>query len=594
MSEIEKLKNNLKRLLQHKLSAAPQKTEQLLRQVQPDGSLPGIVYKHEKVRGSAWQPSRHLSVMQTLAAANPEAAGHMLDFWIRTDNTSENWWWPEIGIPAAICKTMLMLDRKAEKGNPVRTILDRTCLFIPDGTPDRLKYKYTGQNKVWLAGIHLMKGLLYDDPVMVEEGRDAILSEIRFSDKEGLQSDWSYHQHGAQLQFGNYGLSWFTDMVFWTVALTGTKYAFPPEKTAMVTQYYTRGLRWTLSGRMMDINACGRQIIGSWPYTKYRQVRRNAALLQEAGLLEKLPEPEGSISYPRSGYLIHRCSDSFFSVRMCSRKLIGPETCNSENMQGAFTGDGATMLYPGFRWHQASLALRNWYKVPGTTELQNPVSLVPSMLPPHNSEGDYCCFAEGNTAAAMMKFRNPEMQADKAWFCFGKYIVCIGGNIRAAVPGQIATTIAQAFRDSPVLLAAKALPEGEKRSAGKTSFTFEGMKYLLPEKGDFHFLLDHRKGNWNTINFEHPSTPVSGKMLTVWQEHEADGSGQYLYAIFPEKEPAPKIEYLRGDGILGIRTPEGIMAAFFKPGKISGIESGKPGLLLDFKGIRKFIPLPED
>ena len=120
------------------------------------------------------------------------------------------------------------------------------------------------------------------------------------------------------------------------------------------------------------------------------------------------------------------------------------------------------------------------------------------------------------------------------------------------------------------------------------------MKYLLPEKGDFHFLLDHRKGNWNTINFEHPSTPVSGKMLTVWQEHEADGSGQYLYVIFPEKEPVPKIEYLRGDGILGIRTPEGVMAAFFKPGKITGIESGKPGLHLDFKGIRKFIPLPED
>ena len=517
--------------------------------------------------------------MQTLAATRPEIAGRMLDFWIRTDSTSENWWWPRIGIPGAVCRTMLILDRKAGKDPKLKAILDRSYMGM------------TGQNKVWVAGIQLMKGLLYDDPAMVESGRDAILSEIRISDQEGLQSDWSFHQHGAQLQFGNYGLSWFEDMVFWTAALSGTRFAFPPEQTGLITKYYTNGLRWTLSGRMMDINACGRQIIGSLPFNKYRRVCRSAALLQEAGLLEKLPEPEGSISYPCSGYLIHRCRDYFFSVRMCSRKLIGPETCNSENMKGAFTGDGATMLYPGFRWNQASLALRDWYKVPGTTELQNPVSLVPSVHPPHNSEGDYCCFAKGNTAAAMMSFRNPEMQADKAWFCFGKYIVCIGGNIRAVVPGQIATTIVQTFRDSPVLLTGKAIPEGEKQSAGNTSFSFEGMKYLLPEKGDFHFLLDHRKGNWNTINLEYPSTLVSGRMLTVWQEHKNDGPGQYLYVIFPEKEPVPKIEYLRDDGILGIRTPDGVMAAFFKQGKISGIKSDRPGLLLDFKGIRKFIPI---
>ena len=197
MNDMNKLRDNLKRLLIQQRSVAPGKIEAMLKQVRKDGSLAGMNYHQEKVRGSAWGPSRHLSVMQTLAPTHPEVAGRMLDFWVRTDGTSENWWWPEIGIPAAICKTMLMLDRKAEKGNPVRTILDRSRLFVPDG--DRLKYKYTGQNNVWLAGIHLMKGLLYDDPAMVEAGRDAILSEICISDREGLQSDWSYHQHGAQL-----------------------------------------------------------------------------------------------------------------------------------------------------------------------------------------------------------------------------------------------------------------------------------------------------------------------------------------------------------------------------------------------------------
>ena len=156
MADMNKLRDNLKRMLTLRRSGTAKTAGQLLGQVQKDGSLAGMNYHQEKVRGSAWAPNRHLSVMQTLALTHPEAAGRMLDFWIRTDATSENWWWPEIGIPSSICKTMLLLDRKAEKGNPVRTILDRSSLFIPDKTPNRLKYKYTGQNKVWFAGIHLM------------------------------------------------------------------------------------------------------------------------------------------------------------------------------------------------------------------------------------------------------------------------------------------------------------------------------------------------------------------------------------------------------------------------------------------------------
>ena len=81
-------------------------------------------------------------------------------------------------------------------------------------------------------------------------------------------------------------------------------------------------------------------------------------------------------------------------------------------------------------------------------------------------------------------------------------------------------------------------------------------------------------------------------MFTVWQEHKPGETGQYLYVIHPEKQPSPELEYLRGDGILGIRSKEGVMIAFFKPGKIAGIEMKEPGLHLDFNGIRKTIPLP--
>ena len=582
MSEINKLRNNLKLLLCRQYSALAGDTSTLLRQVLPDGSIAGMNYHQENVRGSAWAPAEHLAMMQQLAPSHPEVAARMLDFWLRTDGTSENWWWPQIGIPAAVCRTMLMLGRKAEKRDrQLEALLNRSQMGR------------TGQNKVWLAGIHLMKGLLYDDPAMVKAGREAILSEICVTDKEGLQPDWSFHQHGTQLQFGNYGLSWFGDMAFWAAALAGTSYALPPEKLMLITKYYEHGLRWTLYNNMMDISACGRQIIESWPQKKFIQICSYADLLKSSGMLKELPEPRGSTCYPRSGYLIHRNEDFFFSVKMSSATLIGSEVVNSENVLGRYSADGATMLYTRYPWKQFSLALRNWHKVPGTTELQNSDSLLPTRQYPHENSSSYCCFAEDSVAAAMMRFRVSRLQADKAWFCFDKYIVCMGTNIKSFEPGSVATTLVQRFRNTQVLLGNKPLTDGEFRSAGKTSFTFEGMRYLLPESGSFKFLLDHRQGNWNTINLEHPSSPVSGDMLTVWQEHDTSTPGQYLYVIHPENIPAPEIKYLRGNNIIGIHTPDGIIAAFFSPGKILDIETAVPGLYINFKNIRKFIPLCE-
>lgn len=574
---MELLRNNLQRVLRWEAVRSNVSPENLLKKVRPDGSLEGVDYRLV-LRGSGWQPSRHLSAMSTLAATHPEVAGRMLDFWIKTDSTSTNWWWREIGIPQHVCKTMILLGRKAEKESQVGVILNRSAIG------------WSSQNKVWLAGIHLMKGLIYGDPEMVRVGREVILSEIQISKPcLGLQPDWSFQMHGAQLQIGNYGLSWFHDMAFWSSVFAGTKYAIPQDRLELVTQFYLRCLRWTLTGTIMDVNACGRQIITSFPENKFRQIRKVAAMLKENGCLKDSDElPSGSICFPCSGYLIHRCSDFFFSVKMCSSRLIGAENCNSENVQGLFSGDGSTMLYPGFRWNPAELALRDWRKVPGTTELENAVPTLKPESPSHNSEGKYCCYAEKNISAAMMQFRNAELQAEKAWFCFGRYIVCMGGEIRAFVSDKPVTTLVQTYRGGPVRLDGKDLPEGETISRGQTSFTFNGMKYLLPERGKFHFLADNRKGDWNTINLELPSVPVSGQMLTVWQEHAPDEAGRYLYVICPENAQLPKLEYLRGNGILGIRSPEGVMIAFFKAGKISGIEKKEPGLYLDFGGIRHF------
>ena len=84
----------------------------------------------------------------------------------------------------------------------------------------------TGQNKVWLAGNVLIRALLQNDWQLAKEARKVIASEITLGQKEGIKADWSFHQHGPQQQFGNYGLSFICNMSFYSELFTGTTLCF--------------------------------------------------------------------------------------------------------------------------------------------------------------------------------------------------------------------------------------------------------------------------------------------------------------------------------------------------------------------------------
>ena len=69
----------------------------------------------------------------------------------------------------------------------------------------------TGQNLADAAMIHLLKRLYYKDKKMVQDAVSSFLSVVKIVNegKEGMQADMSFHQHGPQQQFGNYGLGFF-------------------------------------------------------------------------------------------------------------------------------------------------------------------------------------------------------------------------------------------------------------------------------------------------------------------------------------------------------------------------------------------------
>lgn len=538
-----------------------------LNQQRADGSWPGIDYRHQG-RGS-WHPAKHLARLRLLAAAYaaPEskffrnrellaAVLRGLDFWAERDPQSPNWWYSEIGTPRQLLDTLLLLgdDLPPEYPEKFRAILDRS------------RPGMTGQNKVWLAGIHLLKGVLYQRPELVREGREQILSELRLaaSGREGIQSDWSFHQHGAQLQFGNYGLAYFTEMVRWLSVLSESVYAFPPDRTVVLQNYYRNGLRWVLFDRQMDFSACGRQNTERLPFQKYRTCVKTAVQLRQVtgeGALSEEAEFRfsGCRYFYDSDFLVFRTPEFYCSVKMSSRRIRGSETVNSENLLGRLTGHGATMLMSRRGELEEIGALWDWRKIPGVTAVQDDSSLFCRNPGWDNREEWVGGLSDGEVGFCAMEFDNGELTAKKSYFFPGSGMVCVGSGIRSRIDAPVVTAAAQ-FR---------ALGELKRDPCSGTVANGGFSWRILSAPGaEIRTGIRDVTGNWKRVTAALSAAPVRGKIFYLYLDHgRRPRNGGYAYAVTPLGKPWEPVRLkTSSDSIHAIACRGVVMATFYRPG----------------------------
>lgn len=83
---------------------------------------------------------------------------------------------------------------------------------------------------------------------MIKESVDLISKEIKVSTGEGIQPDYSYHQHEARLQIYHYGLSFLQTNVRIAWQMRGTPWSFPQEKKNILTDFILKGWQWMSRG----------------------------------------------------------------------------------------------------------------------------------------------------------------------------------------------------------------------------------------------------------------------------------------------------------------------------------------------------------
>ncbi|MBD2723138.1 polysaccharide lyase family 8 super-sandwich domain-containing protein [Hymenobacter armeniacus] len=576
----------------------------------PEGAWPDIDY--QSTLSNAWPPSWHLYRLLLVARQyhrnhDPQylAALHRgLAYWTSHDFRCPNWWQNQINTPFAYASLLLMLGPEATA--PERAFLDNVL-------SSRIAQKNpTGQNKIWQHDIEARVALLHNDAAALSQALNNMASVIVVSTGEGIQPDYSFQQHGAMLQFGNYGLHFVNSLLFWLAVTEGTSYAFAPEKQRVLFDYCANGLRWTVFRGKMDMTTRGRQLRagadtkrGQVLYDDLRLVRAlNPAqacryfLDGFAGPADAVCELRGNQNFWRSGYLVQMARGQYFT----SVKTHGPfvkkiESINGENLLGAYLNDGVSLVQRTGREYHDIEAYWNWALLPGTT---TDTTLAPGdaqVLKSNNEAAFVGQVSDGAAGLSTMAYDRLGLQARKSYFMVGNTLVVLGAGIAAKDPKNVVTTVNQTYYKAP-LVSTEATPNS-LRWLWHDSIAY----FFLAPGSQPKTLVQTRKSNWPALDLASPPAGAADvrKTCTILLPHRQ--TSEYAYAVqtglgqaqardAARRFPVQVLANTRA--VQAINATDRVMAAFYQPGKLrvnasTSMEAGSPCLLV----YKRTTPKPE-
>lgn len=321
-----------------------------------DGSWPDVDYVN--MTRSMFNAVRHLYNMRAIARSprTPEkerALHKALAFWLDGGFRNPNWWWNQIGVPLPLGTVALLMDDILSAEERARVV---KALQVS-------KIGMTAQNRVWFATCVLYRALIEGNEADAKTAHAAILDEFKVSKTvEGIQSDWSFHQHGNQAQFGNYGASYISTMTQLVAMFNGTPWAVPDEKRQVLEKLVANGYMPIVWRGSLDMGALGRRIGPGVARTK-----GGLALSVAAALGVSTNAPAGLHWFPKSACGVYRGKGWMASVKCETASITGKERGNNDNLLGAHTADGALFTYVTGDEYRDVFPLWNWRHVPGIT-----------------------------------------------------------------------------------------------------------------------------------------------------------------------------------------------------------------------------------
>ncbi len=571
-----------------------------------EGNWSDIDYQSESK--SAWHPAMHLYRLMLIYRTYHKnhdqeylnAVHKGLSFWIKNDFMCVNWWHNQINIPFVYSSLMVMLDKDAT---------NEELAFLNNVLLKRTQQKNpTGQNKIWQHDIEARIALVKNDIVMYRQAISNMQSLIEVTTNEGIQPDYSFHQHGHMLQFGNYGLHFVNSLLFWWSVNSNTDLAFTSDKQKILFDYCSKGLRWTIFKKSMDITAVGRQLRPNYQSKRGTTLNDDFNLIKSAkgvdacdfGLDGFNPECplNGTKGFWRSDYMIYRKTNTYMmSVKMHDPFVRKVESINTENRMGSFLNDGVCLIQRTGLEYKNIEPLWNWTMLSGIT---CDTTLNPARCFKSNNVSDFTGMVSNNKVGiSAMKYNREGIKAFKGYFFVDDMVVELGADIEAPQMKNIVTTVNQRLSSRKKLIVAN-----DSRWCWHDSIA-----YIFPEKQDVYTSVALRKGDWKTINEEWGSQPTTDSVTTIFVSHHRNN--HYAFIVKPNaslqstKEMAKRfpVKILSNTKILqAIQVGDCMMIVFYVPGNFKGLDgvvirAHKPCLVISTvkkNGRETWYSVPED
>ncbi|WP_299779112.1 polysaccharide lyase family 8 super-sandwich domain-containing protein [uncultured Formosa sp.] len=534
IGQTEQLKTNFKQFYAlEDVNVA--ETESLLNSLQVDGSWTDIDYT--MTRRSNWLPLNHLKRLKSLAIAYnqpdsdyfqdkivSEAILKGLNYWCNHKFWSENWWLKQIGIPQNLGPILILCE------SFIPDALQQKALQLMDAS----EIGMSGQNKIWLSGNVFMRELLRDHEDVYKIAATTIEDIVVQSTgaEEGLQPDFSFHQHGPQPQFGNYGLHFSEDIVMWMFIFNNTTLSFPKSKVDLMRNFLFKGQQKVVYNGKYDVLASGRQLFPEYvdgeiyrgaktKYATFNKVKNQFNAFDTHTNPEQAPI--GYTHFQNSDYSVYRTTQFFSPVRMSSTRIIGAEAGNGENQQAYYLGDGTNLIYRTGDEYYEIYPVWDWKKLPGTTIVQDTVKLPILGWEGYRNDSDFSGGLDaGNTGITAFKYRRDDVAANKSYVFRNNKIYALGSGITSSRNDELYTSINQCRLKGDVIVSSTT--EGLKK------VWHDSIAYFSLDHNVIQYKQDIALGSWNKVVSWMPDTVVKDSIFYVGIGHGVQPkSERYAY-----------------------------------------------------------------
>lgn len=584
----------------------------LLSRLSPEGSWSDVDYGSKSITN--WPPLIHSSRLKLVCTAyrkpssmhfhQPEVKDkiiRMIEFYINTAPVSDNWWYNAIGAPINLGPALLLMKMDQNHGIDQETLAGYSNKLIRyySESAEKWPFSTTGANKIWLLRSSLYKACVMENESVLRENFLSAFEEVAVmtGKDEGIKADYSFYQHGPQLYTAGYGMSFMSDITSFGHLAHQSDYQMSDSQLSILTNALLDGYQWFVQHQAFDFGSAGREIsrrgavsASAMQTFLQRVIEMDAPRQNELKACLKFVTGDAPFQSPgnrhfwKSDIMVQHGPDFYLSAKLPSKRTIGSERMNNENLKMKWLPWGATNIMRDGKEYRNLYSVWDWSRIPGVTSYLEDVKGLPVTGGPYIiSETVFAGgVSDGELGMAAYDYSWDGISGRKAWFFTPEGMYCLGTGIGSSQNTEVITNINQCLSSGEVVVKTrkgKNYLEGSMNNIRDIQWAHHNhVGYYFPSGGNISVMNTDQTGSWSEINLSQSSAKITHKIFSAWMSHgETPLGGVYEYAVIPSKSLIDFEKWIRRNPFTVLSNTPAIQAVSYKQSQVTAIAFYEPG-----------------